>query len=242
MASSHSPGPVARNVSSSQSGVQSRMCWTCERHFRQQFPGILKWQRASNDLIPALGRNQPAQIGPAGPGQSLQHDHRWSKLPWCSDSNENHRAPRGSCAQGLENGMPLFCHCRSISEMATTRSCDFRCRIGSLMIQSLRFCMDAEAGLSPSRASYAKNKSATAPSELVAIARTLASCIGSDLESVSTQLHAAPASSPFLACVVEVQHALCTLAEAVAIRVGEQHCRAVRQRGKQIFWRLRIEP
>ena len=37
-------------------------------------PGILKWQRASNDLIPALGRNQSAQIGPAGrSGQSLQH-------------------------------------------------------------------------------------------------------------------------------------------------------------------------
>src|SRR5215469_2936465 len=87
-----------------------------------------------------------------------------------------------------------------------------------------------------------KRAAATAASELVAITRALASCVGSDLESVSTQLHAAPASSPLLACVVEMQDALGTLADAVAVHVGEQHCSVVRQRSKQIFWPMRIEP
>jgi len=37
-----------------------------------------------------------------------------------------------------------------------------------------------------------------------------ASCVGCDLEAVSTQLHAAPAPRPFLADVMEVQHTLIT--------------------------------
>ena len=87
-----------------------------------------------------------------------------------------------------------------------------------------------------------EKKVAIAPSELVAITRALASCVGSDLEPVPTQLHAAPTSGPLLACVVKVQHALSTLADTVAIHTGEQHCHTICQRGKQVFRATRIEP
>src|SRR5262249_13391418 len=69
-----------------------------------------------------------------------------------------------------------------------------------------------------------------------------ASCIGCDFEPVSTQLHAAPAPGPFLACVMEVQHALFTLADTIAINLREQRGCAVRHGSKQVFGPARIEP
>ena len=71
--------------------------------------------------------------------------------------------------------------------------------------------------------------------ELVAIDRAPASCVSSNLEPVSTKLHAAPAPRPVLACVTEVQHALSTFADTVVIRDSEQRGRTVRQRSKQVF-------
>jgi hypothetical protein len=55
-----------------------------------------------------------------------------------------------------------------------------------------------------------------------------ASSIGRDLQAVSTKSHAAPAASSLLAGVVEVQHTLSTLADAVTTGFGEQCCCAVR--------------
>ena len=49
----------------------------------------------------------------------------------------------------------------------------------------------------------------------------LASSIGCDLEAVAAQLHAAPASSALFADVMEMQNALITLANTVAIHIGE---------------------
>ena len=62
-----------------------------------------------------------------------------------------------------------------------------------------------------------------------------------DLQAISTKSHAAPAASSLFAGVVEMQHALRTFADALTTGLGEQYCRAVRQRGKQILWLLRIE-
>ena len=72
--------------------------------------------------------------------------------------------------------------------------------------------------------------------------RALASRIGCDLDAVSTQLHAAPASRPLLACVVKVQDTLITLSDTATIHIGEQRRRAVRQRRKQVFGLARFEP
>ena len=55
-----------------------------------------------------------------------------------------------------------------------------------------------------------------------------ASSIGRDLQAVSTKSHAAPAASSLLAGIVEVQHTLSTLADAVRTGFGEQCCCAVR--------------
>jgi hypothetical protein len=41
---------------------------------------------------------------------------------------------------------------------------------------------------------------------------------------------------------MKLQHTLITLADTVAIHIGEQRRRAVRQRGKQIFGLARFEP
>jgi len=62
----------------------------------------------------------------------------------------------------------------------------------------------------------------------------LATSVGGDLKTVSTQLHAAPAACSFLASVIEIQNELCTLSNAVPIRFCEQLRRAVCQWGKQV--------
>ena len=77
---------------------------------------------------------------------------------------------------------------------------------------------------------------------LLAIADTLASCVRRDLEPVAAQAHAAPAPGSFLARIVKVQYALSTFADTVGIDIGEQRCRAVRKRGKQVVGSPRIEP
>jgi hypothetical protein len=41
---------------------------------------------------------------------------------------------------------------------------------------------------------------------------------------------------------MEVQYTLITLADTIAIHIGEQHRRAVRQGGKQVFELVRLEP
>jgi hypothetical protein len=56
----------------------------------------------------------------------------------------------------------------------------------------------------------------------------LASSIGCDLEAVAAQLHAALASRPLFACVMEVQYTLITLADTIAIHIDEQHRGTVR--------------
>src|SRR5208337_20028 len=72
--------------------------------------------------------------------------------------------------------------------------------------------------------------------------QTLAGGIGSDLLSVTTQLHAAPAPRPLLAGVMEIQHTVPTLADPVSIGPGEQRCHAMRQWSEQIFGLMRREP
>src|SRR5437879_13191209 len=67
-----------------------------------------------------------------------------------------------------------------------------------------------------------------------------ASSIGRDLQAVSTKSHAAPAASSLLAGVVEVQHTLSTLADAVTTGFGEQCCCDVCLRGQQFIWLFRI--
>jgi len=77
-----------------------------------------------------------------------------------------------------------------------------------------------------SRRSYQKDTDLSvfvASSELVVIDHASASCVGSNLDSVSTQLHAAPTPGPFLACVIEVQAALSTFADTVPIQLSEPH-------------------
>ena len=59
------------------------LCRTCGRYFRQQFPGILKWQRATekipeDDLLPPLGRDQPA---PAESARRHRRCHRGTLVP-----------------------------------------------------------------------------------------------------------------------------------------------------------------
>ena len=66
-------------------------------------------------------------------------------------------------------------------------------------------------------------KASIALYELVAIDHASPSCVGNDLEPVPTQLHAAPAPGPFLACVIEVQAALSTFADTVPIQLSEPH-------------------
>src|SRR5207244_11954683 len=70
----------------------------------------------------------------------------------------------------------------------------------------------------------------------------LASSIGCDLEAVAAQLHAAPASRPLFAGVMEVQYTLIALADTIAIHIGEQNRRTVRQGGKQVFGLVWFEP
>ena len=48
-----------------------------------------------------------------------------------------------------------------------------------------------------------------------------ASRVGRNFQAIPTKLHAAPASCPFLAGVLEMQHALAALADALAIHCGE---------------------
>src|SRR6201987_158279 len=64
--------------------------------------------------------------------------------------------------------------------------------------------------------------------------QALASCVVCDFQPIPAQLHAAPASRPLLAGVMKVHYTVSTLADTVAIDIGEQYCRAVRQRGKQV--------
>ncbi len=58
---------------------------------------------------------------------------------------------------------------------------------------------------------------------LVGVVGALASAsrVGCDLKAIPTQLHPAPASRPLLADVMEMQHALGTLADALAIHSRE---------------------
>jgi hypothetical protein len=72
--------------------------------------------------------------------------------------------------------------------------------------------------------------------------QALASCVGCDLESVSTQSHTAPAASPLFAGVVEMQYALSTLTNTVPIHSCEQLRRTVHQRSKEVFGPVRFEP
>ena len=69
-----------------------------------------------------------------------------------------------------------------------------------------------------------------------------ASGVGRDLEAIATHAHAAPVASPFLAGVVEMQHAVPALAQALAVHGCEQGGRAVRQRSQQVFGLARLEP
>ena len=69
-----------------------------------------------------------------------------------------------------------------------------------------------------------------------------ASGVGRDLLPVATHAHAAPPPSSFLAGVVEMQHALRALAQALAVHGCEQGGRAVRQRSQQVFGLARLEP
>ena len=66
--------------------------------------------------------------------------------------------------------------------------------------------------------------------------------IGCNLEAVAAQLHAAPSSRPLFAGVMEMQYTLITLADAIAIHIGEQCRGTVRQGSKQIFGFPRFEP
>lgn len=70
----------------------------------------------------------------------------------------------------------------------------------------------------------------------------LASRVGRDFESVSAQLHAAPAACSLLASVIKMEHALSTLANAVPIRLCEQLRSVVCQWGKQVVRLARFEP
>jgi hypothetical protein len=70
----------------------------------------------------------------------------------------------------------------------------------------------------------------------------LPSSIGCNLEAVAAQLHAAPSSRSLSAGVMKMQYTLITLADAIAIHVGEQRSGTVRQRSKQIFGFPRVEP
>ena len=74
------------------------------------------------------------------------------------------------------------------------------------------------------------------------IAQALACCVSCNLPTIPTELHAAPAPRSFLASVLEMQHALSTLADPISIGMGEQRCRAVRQWGIQVFGLARREP
>jgi hypothetical protein len=73
-------------------------------------------------------------------------------------------------------------------------------------------------------------------------AHALARYVGCDFEAVPTQLHAAPAPGSLFARVIEMQYALSAPADTGAIHIAEQHRRAVRQGGKQIFGPARFEP
>lgn len=63
----------------------------------------------------------------------------------------------------------------------------------------------------------------------------MASSVSRDLKAVSRQLHAAPAACSLLAGVIEMQNVLPTLADTIAIHIGEQHRGTMRQGGKQVF-------
>ena len=72
--------------------------------------------------------------------------------------------------------------------------------------------------------------------------QSFSSRVSCDLEAVAAQLHAAPAPGPFLAGVVEVQHALPALAHAIPVYLGDERGRAVGQRSKQVFGPMRFKP
>ena len=63
----------------------------------------------------------------------------------------------------------------------------------------------------------------------------LASSIGGDFKAIAAELHAAPATSPFLARVEEMKHTLTAFANSAAVGLGEQLGGRVRQRCKQIL-------
>ena len=66
--------------------------------------------------------------------------------------------------------------------------------------------------------------------------------VGCHLEAVPAQSHAAPASLPLLAGVMEVQYAVIAFADTAAIDIREQSRRAVRQGREQVFWLASVEP
>ncbi len=70
----------------------------------------------------------------------------------------------------------------------------------------------------------------------------LTGCVGCHLEAVPAQSHAAPASRPLLAGVVEVQYAVIAFADAAPIDIREQSRRAMRQGREQVFWLASVEP
>src|SRR5215469_254532 len=80
-----------------------------------------------------------------------------------------------------------------------------------------------------------------APYACSPISRASASCVGCDLLAIPAQLHAAPTPRALLADVVEVQHTPAALAHAFTIGAGQQHRRAERQWGKQLFRFSRVE-
>src|SRR5215472_12347727 len=75
---------------------------------------------------------------------------------------------------------------------------------------------------------------------LVAFSATpLPRCIGCDLQPITADAHAAPASCSFLAGVTKMEHAVIAFPYAGSIYIREQLRSAVRQGGKQVFGLLR---
>jgi len=73
-------------------------------------------------------------------------------------------------------------------------------------------------------------------------AQSFPSRVSCYLQAVSAQLHATPAPRPFLARVVEVQHALPALSHAISVYLGDERGHAVGQWCKQVFGLMRFKP
>jgi hypothetical protein len=65
--------------------------------------------------------------------------------------------------------------------------------------------------------------------------------VGGYLQAVAAKLHAAPSPRAFLAGIHEMKYAVSALADALAVSIGKEHCRALGDWSKKMRKRLRLK-